>query len=205
MLQLVVNDGINSQRVVGAIIAKLKSCAPHFNHSVLAKQRLTANQKELDLPLHSIIQAVPTHWNSTLHGLDRMLEQKRALNVYAGNHRKISTLTADQWAIVSNLMDTLGPIKQVTLEMSKSDGSISSIIPSIAVLKMILKAEGPKTKGMKTPRDTMLNSLETRFEKAEKTKCLVLTPLLDPRYKGTCLSTGHTKQHERMDKRGACH
>lgn len=48
-LQLVVKEGISSQRVVGDIIAKLKTCATHFSHSVLAKQHLSAIQKELVL------------------------------------------------------------------------------------------------------------------------------------------------------------
>lgn len=124
-LQLVVNEGINSQRAVVDIVAKLKSSASHFNHSV----HLTAIQKDLNLPQHRITQAVPTRWNSTLH----MLEQKRALDVYAGDHGKISTLSADQWALISNLIATLGPLEQVTLDMSRSDASISCIIPSIAV------------------------------------------------------------------------
>lgn len=132
-LQLVVNEGINSQRAVVDIVAKLKCSASHFNHSVLAKQHLAAIQKDLDLPQHRITQAVPTRWNSTLHMLERMLEQKRALDVHAGDHGKISTVSADQWALISNLIATLGPLEQVTLEMSRSDASMSCIIPSIAV------------------------------------------------------------------------
>lgn len=183
-LQLVVKEGISSQRVVGDSIAKLKTCATHFSHSVLAKQRLRAIQKDLGLPQHSIIQDVPTRWNSTLHMLQRMLEQKRALNLYAGEHGKIATLAAEQWDIVSNLIDTLGPIEEVTFEMSKAEASMSCIIPSIAVLKMVLQAEGPTTRGIKTLRETMLQSLDRRFAKMEETKCLVLATLLDPRYKG---------------------
>nr|XP_023660962.1 zinc finger BED domain-containing protein 4-like [Paramormyrops kingsleyae] len=183
-IQLVVTEGINSQRVVVDIIAKLKTCAKHFNHSVLAKQHLKRIQKDLGLPQHSIIQAEPTRWNSTLHMLQRMLEQKPALNIYAGEHGKFATPTADQWDIISNLIETLEPIEEVTLEISKSEASISSVIPSIAVLKMMLQQEGPNTRGIKTLRETMLQSLETRFAKMEETKCLVLATLLDPRYKG---------------------
>lgn len=80
-LQLVINDGLSSQRAVLDIIATSKSCAGHFGHSVLAKQKLRAIQEELGLPTHSIIQAVQTHWSSTLHMLQRMFEQRRALNV----------------------------------------------------------------------------------------------------------------------------
>ena len=75
-LQLVVNDGLSSQRAVTNIIAILKKCATHFHHSILAKQCLKDIQKELGLPQHILIQTVPTRWNSTLHMLQRALEQK---------------------------------------------------------------------------------------------------------------------------------
>ncbi|KAL7874942.1 hypothetical protein SRHO_G00059120 [Serrasalmus rhombeus] len=130
--------------------------------------------------VHGIIQAVPTRWNSTLHMLQRMLEQKRALSVYSGEHGKFAGLSAEQWDIISNLVDTLGPIEEVTLEMSKAEACISCIIPSIAVLKMLLQAEGPTARGIKTFHETMLQSLEKRFSKIEETKCLVLATLLDP-------------------------
>ncbi|KAK0147773.1 Zinc finger BED domain-containing protein 4 [Merluccius polli] len=120
--------------------------------------------------------------------MESMLEQKRALTVYAGEHGKIDTLTADQWTVVGNLIDTLRPLEQVTREVSRSDSSISCIIPSITVLKMLLEVEGAKTWGIKTLRNTMLDSLKARFENADKTKCLVLATLIDPRYRGHALA-----------------
>lgn len=38
-LQLIINDGLSSQREVGDILAKLKIIATHFNHSIIAQQR----------------------------------------------------------------------------------------------------------------------------------------------------------------------
>lgn len=56
ILQLVVNDGLASQRAIIDVIAILKKCATHFHHSILAKQRLQDIQREPGLPEHSIIQ-----------------------------------------------------------------------------------------------------------------------------------------------------
>lgn len=61
-----------------------------------------------------------------------MYEQRRALNVYAGEHGHISGLSATQWDIVSNLIDTLAPIEEVTMEMSNSESSAGCIIPSVS-------------------------------------------------------------------------
>ncbi|XP_071032078.1 uncharacterized protein [Oncorhynchus clarkii lewisi] len=189
-LQLVINDGLSSQRAVLNIIAVLKSCATHFDQSVLAKQRLGAIQEELGLPKHSIIQAFQTRWNSTLHMLQRMFEQRRALNAYAGEYGHISGLSATQWDIVSGLIETLAPMEEVTVEMSHSNSTAACIIPSVSVLKLMLQQEGSSTQGINTLRKTMLDSLTRRFSIAEETKCLVLATVLDPRYKSYAFASG---------------
>lgn len=53
---------------------------------------------------------------------------------------------------------------------------------------MVLEVEGAKAMGIKTLHDTILDSLKARFEKADKTKCLVLATLLHPRYRGHALA-----------------
>uniref|UniRef100_A0A672YBA6 BED-type domain-containing protein n=1 Tax=Sphaeramia orbicularis TaxID=375764 RepID=A0A672YBA6_9TELE len=188
-LQLVVHDGLSSQRAVTDVTAMLKKCATHFHHSILAKQHLQNIQRELGLPEHNITQAVPMRWNSTLQMLQRMLEQRRALYLYSGEHGGFSSPTAQQWDLVSNLIQTLLPIEEVTLQVSHSNSSTSCIIPCLTVLKMLLQDnEGPSTKGIVTLRQAMRESLEKRFSKLEDTKPVVLACLLDPRYKSHAFS-----------------
>lgn len=191
-LQLVVNDGLSCQRTVTDIIAIIKKCATHFHHSVLAKQRLRDIQKDLGLPQHNIIQAVPTRWNSMLHILQRTLEQKRALNIYAGEHGGFACPTAYQWDIVSSLVDTLIQIEEVTLEVSSNSASASCIIPSVAVLKMLLQDDGASTKDIGTLWEAMRESLIKRFSKLEDLKLVVLACLLDSRYKNHAFSSAIT-------------
>lgn len=191
-LQLVVHDGLLSQRAIRDVIAMLKNCATHFRHSILAKQRLLKIQRELGLPEYSIIQAVPTRWNSTLRMLQRMLEQKRALHLYCGEHGGFSSPTAQQWDLVSNLIETPLPIEEVTLQVSHSNSSASCIIPCLTVLKMLLQDEGPSAKGIGTLRRVLRESLEKRFSKFEDTKPVVLACLLDPRYMSHTFSVATT-------------
>ena len=130
--------------------------------------------------------------------LQRMYEQRRALNVYAGEHGHISGLSATQWDIVSNLIDTLAPIEEVTMEMSNSESSAGCIIPSVSVLKLMQQAEGPSSVGIKTLRKTMLDSLTKRFSKAEETKVLFLATLLDPRYKARAFVSEETVEKGKL-------
>lgn len=174
------------------MIAMLKKCVTHFQHSIMAKLFLKNFQRDLGLPEHNLIQAVPTRWNSTLHMLQRAFEQKRALNVYSGEHGGFTCPTAYQWDIVSNLIETLIPIEEVTLEVSYNNSSASSIIPCVTVLKMLLEDKGPSTQGIRTLREVMRESLIKRFAKLEDSKNVVLACLLDPRFKSHAFSSAST-------------
>lgn len=100
-----------SLRALTGIIALLKKRATHFHHSILARQHLRNIQKELWL----------------LHVFQRPVEQKRALKVYAGEHREFACPSAFQWAIVSDLVKTLIPVEEVTLEESHHNTPASCI------------------------------------------------------------------------------
>jgi len=65
-LQLVVHDGVLSQRAVIDILAICRSIVGHFKHSTLAYSRLREIQQNLGLSQHQLKQDEPTQWNSTL-------------------------------------------------------------------------------------------------------------------------------------------
>ena len=193
-LQLVIGDALGSQRVVDDIIAKLKSVATHFGHSLLAKQRLAQIQNENDVEDHSILQATPTRWNSALIMLRRMLEQKQALILYAAEHGRITCPDAEEWNIVGKLIKTLTPIEDLTKEMSADNASISCIIPTVQVLRKYLEQLGEDTRGIQTFRKEMLTSLNKKFANMEKTREVLLACILDPRYKQRPLSPTATNR-----------
>ena len=69
-LQLIVNDGVISQRVVIDILAVARSIVGHFKRSTLAYHLLDEIRERLDIPKHKLQQDEPTRWNSTLFMLD---------------------------------------------------------------------------------------------------------------------------------------
>jgi len=115
-LQLVVNDGLKSQRAVIDVVAKTRNIGTHFNPSVLVKQRLRSIQVTLSVPQHSILQSVPTRWISVFIMLERALEQKSALAFYAAEHGGFQeyVLTNQQWLLVENLIATLKLFQEIT-------------------------------------------------------------------------------------------
>ncbi|XP_028648029.2 zinc finger BED domain-containing protein 4 isoform X1 [Erpetoichthys calabaricus] len=189
LLQRIISEGLHSHKVVKDILTKVKQCATHFQHSVVAQRRLSAIQEEVGVPQNDIIQIVPSRWNSTLHMFQRMLEQKSALMVYSSQHGFFMCPSAEEWDILSHLVDTLTVIEEITSEMSRSDSSASCIIPSVTVLKCVLKVHEPRNMTIQTLWKSMLHSVEKRFFQMVNSKEVVLACVLDPRFKERPLSS----------------
>lgn len=139
MLQLIVNESIFAQISVKNIVTISRNIVKHFNHSPLAVSKLTEIQEKIDLKKHKLIQDVCTRWNSTYYMLERNLEQRKALVMYAvDNDNDIPALTSYQWGLVEKLVQLLKPFQEITLEASERKSTISMIIPAILILQLFL-------------------------------------------------------------------
>ena len=88
-LQLVVNDGMLSQRSVSDLLAICRQAVGHFKRSTVAYDKLNVIQRNLGLPEYHLKQDEPTRWNSSLYTLELVKEQKMALAAY-GTDESIS-------------------------------------------------------------------------------------------------------------------
>ena len=113
-LQLIIHDGVLSQRYVKDIVAVCRSIVGHFKRSQLASSRLKEIQTSLGCPLHRLRQDVPTRWNSTLYMLESISQQKMAIAAYAAKCSDIPQLSARQLAITDKIIAILKPIEDVT-------------------------------------------------------------------------------------------
>lgn len=188
-LQLVVENSIKSQRSVIDIIAKCKNIVGHFSHSSSACSKLKTIQQQLNLPMHKLIQSVPTRWNSTLYMLERLFQQKQAINLYIAEKPELLDLNYSQWELVKSIINILKPFEEITKICSYKSSCISEVIPFVMSLNKFLtkshKDETHKTFfGIGTLRDELRKNLETRFVKDifEK-KNFTLSTFLDPRFK----------------------
>ncbi|MCH9715790.1 MAG: hypothetical protein K0U52_01720 [Gammaproteobacteria bacterium] len=82
-LQLVVQDGVLSQRAVLDVLAVCRRIVGHFKHSATACCAFQKIQQNLGIPQHTLKQDVPTRWNSSYYMLSSIIEQKMALSAYA--------------------------------------------------------------------------------------------------------------------------
>lgn len=78
-----------------------------------------------------IIYDVQTRWNSSLYMLQSLLEQKRALSVYAAERTLPATLTAHQWELMTKTAEVLAPFEELARDVSRETASAADVIPAI--------------------------------------------------------------------------
>ena len=180
MIQLVVHDGLLSQRSVSDALASGRKIIGHFKHSPLATSRLETVQTGLGMPVKRLIQDVPTRWNSTFYMTASLLEQKSAISLLQ------TTSSQQHWQQVTGPCWTntlLAPFEEITKQISFATSTTSEVIPSVIVLKRLLAKQTTEDSGIKTMKATLLAAMGTRFQTVEAEPLYSVSTILDPRYK----------------------
>lgn len=128
-LQLVIKDGFLGNARISNLISKCKKLVGNFKHSAKNTKILRRCQKQMGIPEHRLIQDEPTRWNSTLHMLQRLLEQKKAL-VMATSSGEINCpaeLTMDDWRTIEASVEILEIFDTATFQLSKESSTISEV------------------------------------------------------------------------------
>ncbi|KAI2649262.1 Zinc finger BED domain-containing protein 4 [Labeo rohita] len=194
-LQLVVHEGLLSQRSVSDALANCRKIIGHFKHSPLATMRLEDIQKDLKMPTKRLQQDVATRWNSTFYMVESLLAQKRTISAYGADHDLPATLTANQWALLEKAVTVLAPFEEVTKQISSSTSSVVEVIPSVTVLKWLLARESQEDTGIKTMKTTLLEAVKKRFATIEEEPLYAVATLLDPHFKDRYFSSADNIKH----------
>ena len=64
---------------VSKVVAKCRKLVGNFKHSTTVTAEMGVRQKAMAVPQHSLVQDVPTRWNSTYGMMARLVEQRRVL------------------------------------------------------------------------------------------------------------------------------
>lgn len=183
-LQLVVKEGVTAQKCVADLLVKCRAIATHFNHSSAAQAELEKIQIRLNLHKLSVVQDVPTRWNSSLHMLERTREINEAICVYASSHAKVKGLKAADSELLSCCIDILKPFDEITKNISSADSSIADVIPFVKTIKVMLNNIDAQEAGvLKTMKTKLLSEIDRRFESYQNNDTYAIATLLDPRYK----------------------
>lgn len=180
-LQLVVHEGLLSQRSVADAVADGRKIVGHFKHSALASSRLEDIQLQINQPVKRLQQDVQTRWNSTFYMVQSLIEQKRALGIFVSEYGLPDTLTAHQWTLLEKVISVLGPFEELTRKVSSSDATAADVIPAVTVLHRFLTRETDEDHGIKAMKGTLAAAVRTRFTDVEENPLYSIATLLDPR------------------------
>lgn len=125
-LQLVLKDGVFSNKIVVNLLSQCRRLVGHFKHSAHSTKILKQCQKTTGVPQHRLIQDEPTRWNSALHMLKRLQEQKRAI-LLTSSDLHLPELTGQQWSLIDNLIPILDIFDSATLQVSTSNVTASEV------------------------------------------------------------------------------
>lgn len=198
-IQNLIKEGLKAQKTVATAITKCKKMATHFHHSNSAQDELKTLQKRLNQTPLKIIQECTTRWNSTFYMLERILQVKESLCLYASTNNKIPQLTSEEWMLIEKLISLLKPFEEITKELSAADVSVSSVIPLIATLEKILKDFDSSDEIIGETAVVLKEQLICKFSFLENEKLFTTATFIDPRYKvkffKNTLTKGRIIQH----------
>uniref|UniRef100_A0A6I8QLY6 BED-type domain-containing protein n=1 Tax=Xenopus tropicalis TaxID=8364 RepID=A0A6I8QLY6_XENTR len=126
VLNLVVQHFLKSYTGLGVVLEKARRVCGHFRRSPTASASLSRMQRQHSLPPHRLICDLPTRWNSTLHMVERLVEQRWAVSNYLLEHSARGTqganlgyFSAEQWQQMRQLCRVLAPFEQATRFVSR--------------------------------------------------------------------------------------
>lgn len=112
--------------------------------------------------------------------LERLLEQKSAVNLYSVEHGKIETQTSDEWDLIKHLTNVLKFFYEATLELSFNNACISIVIPLISLLNRKLQTQSEnEAEACINMMHALLESLNNRFSFVKGHPLLMAATLLD--------------------------
>ena len=187
-LQLAVNAGLEIN-TISRLSGACKKIVTHFKHSVVATTALRERQIIMNVPQHSLLQEVPTRWNSTYLMYERLAEQQWAIYAVIHDDKVTPTdkhyldLTPEQWDLLSQMLIVLKPLQVATTALSYEQNVSSSLIYPIihGLINCHLKHDTTDLPAIKRFKETVTSQLQEWFG-FDPESIAILSSAVDPRY-----------------------
>ncbi|XP_029472094.1 zinc finger BED domain-containing protein 4-like [Rhinatrema bivittatum] len=195
-VNLIVNEAIKSQRMVQNLLSIARKICERVHQSAKAKEKLAELQKEYGLPQHQLIQDVPSKWNTSFHMLERLLEQKRAIDEMSIECSFRELISCDQWEVMQSVCHALKPFEAASREMSLHMATLSQVIPMIHILNRKIEMLFEETMGIDTMLKSLKEAMVCRLSSTLHDPRYVFATLLDPRYKTSLFTEEEAEQYK---------
>jgi hypothetical protein len=194
-VNLIVSEAIKSQRMVQNLLSIARKLCERVHRSPRAREKLAELQKEYELPQHQLIQDVPSKWNSSFHMLERLIEQKRAVNEMSIECNFRELISCDQWEVMQSVCHALRPFDAASREMSAHGSTLSQVIPMIHILSRKVDMLFGETMGIDTMLKSLKEAMASRLSATLHDPRYIFATLLDPRYKASLFTEEEAEQY----------
>ncbi|XP_006876483.1 PREDICTED: zinc finger BED domain-containing protein 4 [Chrysochloris asiatica] len=195
-VNLIVNEAIKSQRMVQNLLSIARKICERVHRSPKAKEKLAELQREYQLPQHHLLQDVPSKWNTSFHMLERLIEQKRAINEMAMECNFRELISWDQWEVMQSVCHALKPFDAASREMSTHVSALSQVIPMIHILNRKIEMLFEETMGIDTMLKSLKEAMVSRLSSTLHDPRYIFATLLDPRYKASLFTEEEAEQYK---------
>nr|XP_020643858.1 zinc finger BED domain-containing protein 4 [Pogona vitticeps]XP_020643859.1 zinc finger BED domain-containing protein 4 [Pogona vitticeps]XP_020643860.1 zinc finger BED domain-containing protein 4 [Pogona vitticeps]XP_020643861.1 zinc finger BED domain-containing protein 4 [Pogona vitticeps]XP_020643862.1 zinc finger BED domain-containing protein 4 [Pogona vitticeps]XP_020643864.1 zinc finger BED domain-containing protein 4 [Pogona vitticeps]XP_020643865.1 zinc finger BED domain-containin len=195
-INLIVNEAIKSQRMVQNLLSIARKICERVHRSAKAKEKLAELQKEYHLPQHQLIQDVPSKWNTSFHMLERLIEQKRAIDEMSIECSFRELISCDQWEVMQSVCHALKPFEVASREMSTHMSTLSQVIPMIHILNRKIELLFEETMGIDTMLKSLKEAMVSRLSSTLQDPRYIFATLLDPRYKASLFTEEEAEQYK---------
>ncbi|NWI10032.1 ZBED4 protein, partial [Crypturellus soui] len=195
-VNIIVNEAIKSQRMVQNLLSIARKICERVHRSAKAKEKLAELQKEYELPQHQLIQDVPSKWNTSFHMLERLIEQKRAIDEMSIECSFRELISCDQWEVMQSVCHALKPFEVASKEMSTHVSTLSQVIPMIHILNRKIEMLFEETMGIDTMLKSLKEAMVSRLSSTLHDPRYIFATLLDPRYKTSLFTEEEAEQYK---------
>ena len=189
-LDLAINKALQIDRVQQAI-TRCHTLVALFSRSWKKNRDLQQKQIELRLPEHTLISNVTTRWDSTYSMMARILEQQQAISaVLAEDRKNWYRMPSDrEFTTLEIVSQVLRPLSVFTDALSgETQVTVSAIRPLLKHIASTLLSVSPGDCTLiKEMKETIADSLESRYIHQEVAELLDRCTFLDPRFKSNAL------------------
>ncbi|CAL9682963.1 unnamed protein product [Knipowitschia caucasica] len=197
-IDLIVNEAIKSQRMVQNLLSIARKICERVHRSAKAKEKLTELQNVYELPENQLIQDVPSKWRTSLLMLERMVEQRQAIDELSivCNFREI--ISCDQWEVMLSVCNALKPFDVASKEMVTHAATLGQVIPLIHILNRKIDLLFDETVGIDNMLKSLKEAMVSRMSPMLHDSRYIWATMLDPRYK-TSLFTEEEAECRKQD------
>ncbi|XP_073336702.1 zinc finger BED domain-containing protein 4 isoform X1 [Pagrus major] len=193
-IDLIVSEAIKSQRMVQNLLSIARKICERVHRSAKAKEKLAELQRAHQLPENQLIQDVPSKWRTSFSMLDRLVEQKKAIDEMSIECNFREMISCDQWEVMLSVCNALKPFEVAYREMSNRTATLGQVIPLIHILNRKIDLLFDETVGIDNMLKSLKEAMVSRMSATLHDPRYTWATMLDPRYKTSLFTEEEAEQ-----------